>query len=109
MTNLEAITASVLYPIKSNSLLLALGKRGLVSSTTYDATDPAQLKSMELAIADSFVILLTAPNSISEGGYSISFGDRKELKDMAAFYYSKYGEELSGAIKRPAVRGKNPW
>lgn len=88
----------------------ALEDRGITGSATFVPTDTVQVKNMQLARADVYVLLLTAPNSISEGGtYSISAPEREALKEMAESIYAKYGEELSAPLKRPAVRAKTPW
>lgn len=109
MTNLEKINALCLFPVKEASLLSVLEDRGITSTSNYDPTNSAEVKAMQLAMADVFCLLLTSPASVSEGGYSLSAPDRAVLVNMASSIYTKYGEELSGILKRPVVRAKSPW
>jgi hypothetical protein len=87
MTNLEAIKAQVIYPLPDNSFKKVLTDRGLTDSDTYSSDN---YKAFELATADALHILITAPN-ISEGGYSISLTEKKELKEIASGLYEKHG------------------
>jgi hypothetical protein len=108
MTNLEKITALCLFPVKSANLLSCLEDREIVSTATYDPTNDAEVKAMQLCRADVFVLLLSAPGSIGEGGYSLSAPDMVILKSMANAIYSKYGE-ISPLTKGPSVKAKHPW
>ncbi len=89
MTNLEAIKGSVGYPIPDNTANLYLIKRGL---NAPDEVTQSILtgKAFELAQADLYIWLISSAN-ISEGGYSISLTEKKELKKLASGIYSKHG------------------
>jgi hypothetical protein len=89
MTNSEAMLARVGYPISDNSIELALTNRSLVKDDVYSGTSQA----FDLAYADILVTLVTHPQSVSEGGFSLSMGDRKYMSDIAATTYKKYGEK----------------
>lgn len=88
MTNLEAIKGKAGYPLSDNSYILALVNRGLSETDTYVI---GNLRLLELTHADVICTILTTPN-ISEGGYSVSAGDKKVMMDLANGIYAKYGE-----------------
>jgi len=88
MTNLEAIKAKVGWNLSTNSFTLALTDRGLTTTDTYTATSEA----FELTYADCLIMLLSSPQSESEGGYSISSGDRSNLQKIADAIYRKYDD-----------------
>jgi len=85
MTNLEAIKGKLGYPLSDNAFILALDDRGLTSTDTY-----AKGQAFDLAYADAITTLITTPN-VSEGGYSISLADKKNLIKLANGIYTKYG------------------
>jgi hypothetical protein len=107
MTNLEKIKRVCLYPVKEVYFLSVLDDRGIESEDDFIPTNAVHVKNMQLARADVFILLLTAPGSVGEGGYSLSASDRAVLQNLSASIYAKYGEETS--IPRPAVRAKSPW
>ena len=107
MTNLEKIKHSCLYPVKEDYFLSVLEDRGIVSTGTYDPDNSADKKNIQLARADVFILLLTAPQSVSEGGFSLSAADRNVLQNMANSIYAKYGDEA--VTVKPAVKAKSPW
>ena len=90
MTNSEALLAKIGYPLSDNAIHLALEGRELDPVEIYVALENVQ--AFDLAYADALVMLLTQPGSISEGGYSISIGDRKTLAEMASKIFLKYGK-----------------
>lgn len=89
MTILEALKYSVNYPLSDSRLEKILIDRGLEKTDTYSVTDKANL---ELATADAIKVLITSPN-VSEGGYSISLSEKKELMKLATSLYVKNGEQ----------------
>lgn len=107
MTNLEVLEGDCLYPVKATALSSAIVKRGLTPTDTFDAESDVNVKGMELAKADLYILLLTAPLSVTEGGYSLSAPQAKELKDLAENIYSKYG--YASPVKRSTVTGKSVW
>jgi hypothetical protein len=84
MTNLEAITAKLNYPLSENTFIVAMEDRGAVSDAVY-----AGGKAFDLAYADVIITLLTTPN-ITEGGYSISLSDKQTLLNLADKIYTTY-------------------
>ena len=102
MTNLEAIKAQVNFPLKDDSFKKVLLDRGLTDSEEYNVNN---FKAFELATADALYILITSPN-ISEGGYSISLTEKKELKEIASGVYEKHG--VSNPFK-PVISSIKAW
>ena len=90
MTILEALKATVSYPVSANTVTMILIKRGLTGSDELTQAS-VNSKEFELAMADLFFHLLGAVN-ISEGGFSVSIADKKYLSETASGIYSKYGE-----------------
>jgi len=107
MTNLEALRARVGYPLSDDSLTIALERRGKLTTDTFDATTDAE--AFDLAYADSLVTILTSPASLSEGGYSISTGDKKVIQDTANFIYNKYSKPSPIMKSKPVATFKQPW
>lgn len=102
MTNLEAIKADVVHPLPDNSFKKVLLDRGLSDSDQYD---PNNVKPFELAKADALLIVVASPN-ISEGGYTLSVSDKKELKSTASGLYRKHGITDPN---RAVVSSISPW
>jgi len=90
MTILEALKATVSYPVNDNQANLILIKRGLTGTATIDQT-VAVSKDFELAQADLLVFLISAIN-VSESGYSISLSEKVLIQKHASVIYSKHGE-----------------
>lgn len=88
MTNLEAIKASVNYPISDDQADLALTDREVTSGGTYAGITQA----FELAKADILVLLCSSAN-VQEGGYSISMTDKSNMLSIARGIYERYGVE----------------
>lgn len=86
MTNLEALEASVNYPIAKIKLQKILVDNGINDSDTYKGIT----KSFELATAAVYVLLVTSAN-ISEGDYQISATDKSNYIKLAEAIYTKYG------------------
>lgn len=88
MTNKEALTGTLLYPLDVAAIDTAIIDRGLNAGADYTG----RTKEYELAQADLFALTATAPKSVSEGGYSISSAEAKELMALANKIYARYGE-----------------
>lgn len=88
MTNLEALSASVNYPIETLKLQKILIDNGLNDSDTYTGTS----KAFELATAALYTLIVSSAN-ISEGDYSVSATDKASMLKMASGIYQKYGVE----------------
>jgi len=102
MTYLEALKASLGYPLTDNAFILALENRGLTSTDTYSTTDK---RAFELAKADCIMTLLSTPN-VSEGGYSINLTDKESLKKLANGIYTRY--KVANPLT-PSASFNNPW
>ena len=104
MTNLEALSESVNYPVSDRKLLKILIDRDVNEHEEYLGTFP----DFELAKADLYVLLASSPN-ISEGDMSISTSDRETYKRLAGSIYSRYGVEnpLEGSSKPSRIRNRS--
>lgn len=88
MNNLEALSASVNYPVDEIKLQKALIDRAIEPESNYTGLT----KSFELATADIYVLLITSAN-ISEGGFQISMTDKSNMIKLASGIFDKYGVE----------------
>jgi len=105
MTNLEALRARVGYPLTDNALEYALSKRSLDKDDIWQATSEA----FDLAYADALVIVLTSPDSVSEGGYNISSNDKKFIAETANQIYKTYGQASFIPALTPTARFVQRW
>ena len=92
LTILAAIKAQVQYPLPSDFYLTVIVKRGLDGDVvcTKEIMESAGFKGAQ---ADCLRQIILYPNSISEGGMSISKADRQSLLFMANKLYREIGEE----------------
>lgn len=104
MTILEALLASVNFPINTAKAEKCLIDRGLTAADTYSEETEAFL----LAKADLIMVLLTTP-SVSEGGFSLSLSDREDLRNIAATIYREYDEEPPFAPKPIIISRSDRW
>lgn len=86
MTNLEALSASVNYPIDEIKIQKILIDNKLDGSQEY--TGPTQ--AFELATAALYVLLVTSAN-IAEGDLQISATDKSNYIYLANGIYNRYG------------------
>ena len=93
MTNLEALTYSVNYPLESNHVEPILVKRGL-SSVEVFTQEVANSKAYELAYADVLRFVVTMVNLEQCG--KITQAEVSALTGTANAIYRKYGESLIG-------------
>jgi hypothetical protein len=107
MTNSEALLAKVGYPLSEDAIHLALEGRELDPVDIFVALENVQ--AFDLAYADALVMILTQPNSISEGGYSVSAGDRKMLAEMANKNFLKYGKASPLENPKPKATFVQRW
>jgi len=124
MTNLEAIRASVMYPVEDAQLNKALFDRDLDPTADYSR---ANKQAMDYAVADLYVIMVTTP-TIAEGGYQISLTDKGSLMKAVSAIYKRYEGAVAGSggssggssgsgeadpfaatIPTPKVKGSSPW
>lgn len=100
LDTLAALKAQVQYPLPSDFFLSVMIKRGLDGSLVCTREI---MESVEFigAKADCFKQVLLYPNSISEGGMSISKTDRESLLSITDKLYKSIGE---GTIEeRPKI------
>ena len=107
MTIIEALKSKVGYPLPDNSYEVAITTRGLVSVDTFDPL--GSMQAFELAYADILSGLVTMPNSVSEGGFSISAGDREKMQGIANQIYSKYAVASPVPKTNPVGRFVSKW
>lgn len=86
MTNLEALTATVNYPIEEIKVKKILIDHSINENDSYLGSS----KPFDLATAGLYQLIVTSAN-ISEGDLTISLTDRKALLDMASKLYEKHG------------------
>lgn len=104
MTNLEALSASVNYPVDKIKVQKILIDNGLNDSDTYVGTT----KAFELATAALYVLLITSAN-ISEGDFQISATDKGNYLTLANGIYSKYGIN-NPLVSKPKIHNRsNLW
>lgn len=99
-TVLSALEAQVEYPIKEDFFITTLIKRGLNGDDecTKEILDSPKFIG---AHADCIKHLILYPNSISEGGMSISKADRDSLMFIANRLYKSIGEDAIN--ERPKI------
>ena len=102
MTTIEALKASVNYPISVDQANVALIDRGLTSTDTYAGIT----QEFELAKADILMMLATSAN-IQEGGFSISMTDKGNMIKIASQIYTKYG--VSNPLAPKLRNASNRW
>lgn len=95
LTILSALKAQVQYPLSEDFFVATLIKRGFDggSECTKETLGSPEFIG---AHADCIKQLLTYPNSISEGGMSISRTDRESLMSLAKKLYKSIGEDAVG-------------
>ncbi len=104
MTNLEALSANINYPLEDNKLEKALFDREVDPTRNYSLENK---KAVDLATADIYVVLVTSAN-IQEGGYQISLTDKSNLIKLARATFKKYGEP-DPFDETPKVGSISPW
>lgn len=107
MTNLEALRARVGYPVSDNSLEYCLTKRSLDKDDVW--LSGSNTSSFDLAYADALCVILTSPSNVSEGGFTISQGDRKYLAETANKIYQNYDQANFIPTSKPTATFKQPW
>lgn len=86
MTNLEALTATVNYPIESFKVEKLLIDQKLDATTVYSGTS----KAFDLATASMYQLIATSAN-ISEGDMQISVTEKTTFLKLASAIYEKHG------------------
>lgn len=105
MTNLERLEGRFLFPVKESALAGALLDRGLTDSDDYSV---ANIRAMDLALADMAMTAITSP-TITEGDYQLNHSNKGELRKLADGIYSKWNES-NPFDSSPKVRNAtNKW
>jgi hypothetical protein len=104
MTNQEALSASVNYPVDKVKIQKILIDNGLNDSDNYAGTS----KQFELATAALYVLLVTSAN-LSEGDFTVSATDKALLVNLANGIYSKYGVDSPLSKKSTIKNRSNYW
>jgi hypothetical protein len=97
MTNLEALKASIGFPITDAQAELILLNRSVDKAEAYTGTTT----KMQLSKADALILASSSPN-IGEGGYSISQSDKSVLISEANRIYEANGESSAAPVIRNA-------
>lgn len=107
MTVKEALQSMVSYPIDDGSFDRVIAEQGLVCSDLYDPLNVTnQKRGVDLSFAKLINVILLSPQSISEGGYTINMGDRKNLISLQNSIYRQYGVENTSRL---TMRARNLW
>ena len=101
MTIREALRSCFPFSVSNTQLDVIAISRGIDIEDVFDSY-VAQSKPFELAKADVVRCAVMSPN-VSEGGVSISFGDKVDMIAIANRIYEKYGEPLLGR-ETPSVK-----
>lgn len=105
MTILEAVKSAVglNYPVDDLTYQKVLIDAGLDPAATYNSTFT---KAVDLCAAQVVLVLVGSSNSIKEGGYSISLGDKDALLNLYNYYVNKYPDDLL-PLAKPSVQNKS--
>lgn len=100
LTVLSALKSKVQYPLPGDFFYAVMVQRELEDGVcTKDVLDSANFKG---AMADCLKQVILYPNSISEGGMSISKADKNDLLFLANRLYREIGEEPMS--ERPTIK-----
>lgn len=103
-TILKALKSKVNYPLSEDSYLTALTDADLDGDIIYTK---ALRKDVELCAAELILIVCTSGN-ISEGGYSLSIGEKASLRITRSTYLNRWGmpDDDPEKPRVSAVKGK---
>ena len=87
-----ALESKVSFPVSPKTLGVIAEDRGIKLNDEYTKAI-GKTPNFRLAIADMIANFITTPTSVSEGGVSISYTDRKSLIGIANRIYSKFEPE----------------
>jgi hypothetical protein len=95
MTKREALQATINYTIPALVLDKHLADSGLNGTENY--TPETDKKAIDLCAAGLILFICTSPN-ISQGGFSISIGDKEKLLQIRSLILAKWGEHEGSVI-----------
>lgn len=93
MTIAEGLKALAGYPVENIEVEVVCVDHGLKTTDSY----AGRTKTIDLALADLLLIIINKPN-ISEGGFSISLTDKKNLVNNRNQILSKHGLSADGPV-----------
>lgn len=100
LTVLSALKSKVQYPLPDDFFRTIMMQRELPDEVcTKDILDSVSFKG---AMADCLKQVIMYPNSVSEGGMSISKADKDDLLYLANQFYREIGEEPIS--ERPVIK-----
>lgn len=103
MTNLEALKASVNYPVDTIKVQKILIDNGLNDSETYVGFTEA----FDLSTAALYILLATSAD-IQEGDMKISATEKANYMQLAATIHAKYAEPV--VVSKPKIYNRsNLW
>lgn len=101
MDKKQALQGILNYPLSDFSLEKALIDAGIDGSQNYTMADK---EAIDLVAAGLILVILGSPESVSEGGYSITKSKKDDLLALRSFILGTYGLE-----DKPTIRAINGW
>lgn len=109
ITNKEALLGVINYPLPGFDFAIkkALTDAGLEEDAIYT---PGDTRAIDLCAANLILFITTAPESISDNGFSISKGNREGLSNVRSLILNKYGLALDNNITQGEIHdASNLW
>ena len=101
MTNKEALQAQINFPLKDQSIELALLNQGIDGNAEYT---PENKEAVETALAALILIVATSPKSVSELDYSISSQAVEDLLKLRSLILKRYNLPDETAYTGPVIQ-----
>jgi hypothetical protein len=101
----KALQSMINYPLDEGSFDAALTRFGLDGNSLYSQDN---VKALDICAAWLILIVCTSGN-VSEGGYSLSTGDKASLLKTRSLIISLYPEENLDGEKATVSAGKGLW
>lgn len=101
----KALQSIINYPLNEGSFDTALIRFGLDGEAPYNQDS---VKQVDLCAAWLILIVCTSAN-VSEGGYSLSIGDKNALLQTRALLVSQYPEENLDSDRPRVSAVKGMW
>lgn len=101
MTIGEALKNKLGYPVSTGAIEVVCIDNGLSMEANYTGKS----KEFDLALAELLLVVLNSPN-VSEGGYSISLSERKNILTVRRGILAEYGLDDNA---EPTIQGVSIW
>ena len=101
MTNKQALQAYIGYPIKSDSIDLALINASVTPDEIYTVDNQ---EKVETALAGLLLIMLTNPKSISELDFSLTTADVSAISELRSVLIIRWGLPDELATERSYIQ-----